>query len=36
MRLKRDHPLNYIRECNHCGLIWLKVDGCNGMTTCGK
>jgi hypothetical protein len=27
-----DHP---IKRCPHCGLVWLKVEGCSGMTTCG-
>ena len=28
---------NSVRECPHpdCGLIWVKVAGCNGNTTCG-
>lgn len=25
-----------MRKCPHCGLIWLKVIGCDGETYCGK
>lgn len=28
-------PRNQLRRCYHCGLIWIKVDGCNKNTTCG-
>ncbi|KAM3137902.1 hypothetical protein pb186bvf_009983 [Paramecium bursaria] len=35
MMLKDNHPLNQIKECCYCGLIWLKVQGCNGETSCG-
>lgn len=24
------------RACPNCGLIWMKVMGCDGMTTCGN
>jgi hypothetical protein len=27
-----DHPL---RRCPHCSLVWMKVEGCSGTTTCG-
>ena len=23
------------RKCPHCGLLWTKVEGCQGQTTCG-
>ncbi|KAM3132486.1 hypothetical protein pb186bvf_015445 [Paramecium bursaria] len=36
MRLKPDHPFNKIKQCPNCGLIWLKVLGCDGVTTCGN
>lgn len=26
---------NAIRKCQHCGEIWVKVQGCDGDTTCG-
>ncbi|CAD8106361.1 unnamed protein product [Paramecium sonneborni] len=29
------HIYNYIKQCPHCQLIWLKVSGCGGQTTCG-
>ncbi|KAM3137905.1 hypothetical protein pb186bvf_009986 [Paramecium bursaria] len=35
MLIKADHPYNFIRQCPHCGLIWMKVSGCDGETTCG-
>lgn len=25
-----------LRKCPHCGLIWAKIVGCTGMTTCGN
>lgn len=24
------------RKCPNCGEIWIKVAGCNGLTTCGN
>lgn len=29
-------PRNLIKRCPHCGLIWFKVEGCDGETTCGN
>ena len=29
------HGVNELRRCPHCGLIWAKVVGCGGQTTCG-
>merc|ERR1712014_304366 len=31
-----DHGVNELRRCPHCNLIWAKVEGCNGQTTCGS
>ena len=31
-----DHGANDLRQCPHCGLLWAKVDGCDGTTTCGS
>ncbi len=28
-------PRNMIRICPHCGLIWFKTEGCDGVTYCG-
>jgi hypothetical protein len=28
-------PRNHYRSCNHCGAVYVKVEGCNGATTCG-
>lgn len=27
---------DFIKKCPHCGLYWLKVNGCRGTTTCGN
>jgi len=27
---------NCIRRCPHCQTVWVKVQGCDGGTTCGK
>ncbi|CAD8126935.1 unnamed protein product [Paramecium sonneborni] len=37
LKMKDDkaHFFNFIKACPHCGLIWLKVSGCEGETTCG-
>eukprot|EP00116_Pleurobrachia_bachei_P004257 sb/3464519/ len=24
------------RACNHCGFVWVKVEGCEGATICGN
>ncbi len=26
---------NALRRCQHCGEVWVKVEGCDGETTCG-
>jgi len=25
-----------LRRCPHCGLVWAKITGCDGSTTCGS
>ena len=30
------HGVNELRKCPHCGLVWAKVVGCEGSTSCGK
>merc|ERR1711915_1085158 len=30
------HGINELRKCPHCGLVWAKIVGCNGLTTCGQ
>ncbi|XP_028410265.1 uncharacterized protein LOC114532871 [Dendronephthya gigantea] len=30
------HGVSQLRKCPHCGLIWTKVEGCDGATTCGN
>jgi hypothetical protein len=29
-------PRNLIKQCPYCGIIWFKVEGCDGQTTCGN
>lgn len=29
-------PRNMMRSCPHCNLVWIKVEGCDGATTCGN
>ena len=29
------HGASELRKCPHCGLVWAKVQGCEGATTCG-
>ena len=36
LNYQSDHGANNLRECPHCGLLWAKVDGCDGDTTCGE
>ena len=36
MKYKPDHPFNKIKQCPNCNLVWLKVLGCDGVTTCGN
>ena len=31
-----NHGVNELRKCNFCGLVWAKVVGCTGSTTCGE
>lgn len=28
-------PRNHYRACNFCGAVFVKVEGCDGSTTCG-
>ncbi|KAL5268666.1 hypothetical protein ACHWQZ_G002499 [Mnemiopsis leidyi] len=30
------HGVEQARRCPHCNLIWTKVEGCDGATTCGN
>jgi len=32
------HLKNQLRKCpnDNCGLVWVKVEGCDGATTCGN
>lgn len=35
-RYQVDKGVDVLRRCPHCGTIWAKVSGCDGMTTCGS
>ena len=35
LNYQSDHGANDLRQCPHCGLLWAKVVGCDGGTTCG-
>jgi len=28
--------ISSLRKCPHCGLVWAKLEGCDGSTTCGN
>ena len=30
------HGVSELRKCPYCGIIWTKVEGCDGNTTCGN
>merc|ERR1739838_807256 len=30
------HGIDELRKCPHCGLVWAKIVGCDGATTCGE
>lgn len=34
--LDSTNPKNNIKKCPNCSEIWVKVQGCEGVTTCGK
>eukprot|EP01133_Synstelium_polycarpum_P003507 gene3507-4006_t len=36
LRFATDHGVSNCRKCPHCGMVWLKVAGCEGATTCGS
>jgi len=31
-----NHGVDDVRKCPHCGLVWAKIEGCDGSTTCGN
>ena len=33
---QRNHGISDLRRCPHCGLVWAKIEGCDGQTTCGN
>ncbi|CAD8097347.1 unnamed protein product [Paramecium sonneborni] len=36
MKQSQNHCYNWIRQCPYCGLVWIKVIGCDTETTCGN
>ena len=36
LQYQSDHGADDLRKCPHCGMIWAKVEGCEGKTTCGS
>ena len=36
LEFQSDHGADDLRKCPHCGMIWAKVEGCEGITTCGN
>ncbi|CAB3991710.1 Hypothetical predicted protein [Paramuricea clavata] len=33
---QNEHGVSELRKCPHCGLIWTRVEGCDGSTECGR
>ena len=31
-----EHGVGEARRCPHCNLVWMKIAGCDGNTTCGN
>ncbi|CAK69183.1 unnamed protein product (macronuclear) [Paramecium tetraurelia] len=36
MKESQIHCFNWIKQCPYCGLVWIKVVGCDNETTCGN
>ena len=36
MKESNKHCFNWIKQCPYCGLVWIKVVGCDSETTCGN
>ncbi|CAD8170805.1 unnamed protein product [Paramecium octaurelia] len=36
MKQSQNHCFNWIKQCPYCGLVWIKVIGCDSETTCGN
>ena len=36
LNIQSPHGADELRKCPYCGLIWAKVHGCEGKTTCGN
>ncbi|CAD8085603.1 unnamed protein product [Paramecium sonneborni] len=36
MKESKNHCFNWIKQCPFCGLVWIKVIGCDNETTCGN
>lgn len=33
--IEPDHNVSVLKACPHCGIVWNKVSGCDGVTFCG-
>jgi len=33
---QKDAGVTDLRKCPHCGEVWQKITGCDGITTCGE
>lgn len=36
MTKSKSHCYQCLKQCPYCKLIWIKVAGCDGETTCGN
>ncbi len=36
LAFQSDHGVTELRRCPHCGLVWDKIEGCDGDTVCGE
>ena len=36
LQYQSNHGVDDLRKCPHCGMVWAKVEGCEGQTTCGS
>ena len=36
LEYQSDQSASDLRRCPHCGKVWAKVEGCDGVTTCGN
>ena len=36
LQYQSNHGASNLRKCPHCGMVWAKVEGCEGQTKCGS